>query len=78
MRNIVNINAAGSNVRCDHDGGFTGFEASKSSNALPLALIAVNGDGRQSLLFQMATNPICTAFCAGEDDSPIDIFVRNN
>ncbi len=75
MRNIVNINAATSNICCHQHRDFTIAELPQRTLPLPLAFIAMERHRQNSIIIEECLNPICAKFGANKNNRPIHLFL---
>ena len=68
VREFVNVDAPSRNVRGDKNTRFAGLKIAQGVLTRILALVAVNGLGGYTGLYQILHHAICAVFGAGEDE----------
>jgi len=67
--NVLNIQASGCYVSCNHDGNFARLEFSKNHVTLLLSLVSVDAHGWPAITAEGTGDVVDTTLCFGEDDS---------
>ena len=72
VRERLDVEAAGGDLGRDEDGEPAGLEVGQGADPLGLALVAVDGRGRDPVLLELEREPVGAVLGAGEDERLVD------